>query len=76
MLPIEATGRSPQRPAAVIAYVDRDGGVRRREARRIKRAGAASWSDFQAIGTDRWSGNRGKQGIQNGDLIQSDRNPL
>jgi hypothetical protein len=35
-----------------------------------------SWSDFQAIGTDRWSRNRGKQGIQSGDLIRPDRNPL
>jgi len=35
-----------------------------------------SWSDFQAIGTDRWLRNRGKRRIQSGDLIQSDRNPL
>jgi hypothetical protein len=28
------------------------------------------------MGTDRWLGNRDKQGIQSGDLIQSDRNPL
>jgi len=39
-------------------------------------AASKDQSGFHAVGTDRWSRNREKPGIQRGDLIQSNRNPL